>query len=161
MLPFTNAGASVDTVAHVIQVALTPVFLLSAIGTLLNVFNARLARVADHTEHTADLLRSNPHAEGAALLRMHLWRLSRRRLSLDISIVLAALGAAFTCLAALALFVGVVRNTNGGYVLLGFFGGALACAVGALAAFISDSVLAWHGLQREGALPHIRQAHRT
>jgi hypothetical protein len=31
-----------DTVAHIIQVALTPVFLLSGIATLLNVFSTRL-----------------------------------------------------------------------------------------------------------------------
>ena len=36
-----------DLVAHVIQVALTPIFLLSGIATLLNVFATRLARVAD------------------------------------------------------------------------------------------------------------------
>ena len=40
-------GSSLDLVAHVIQVALTPIFLLSGIATLLNVFATRLARVAD------------------------------------------------------------------------------------------------------------------
>src|SRR5271157_2958696 len=38
---------SVDSVAHVIQVALTPVFLLSGIASLLGVLSTRLARVAD------------------------------------------------------------------------------------------------------------------
>jgi len=32
---------------HLIQVALTPVFLLSGIGILLGLFNTRQARVAD------------------------------------------------------------------------------------------------------------------
>jgi uncharacterized protein DUF2721 len=35
---------------HIIRMALTPVFLLSGIATLLNVFSARLARVADRVE---------------------------------------------------------------------------------------------------------------
>jgi hypothetical protein len=35
-------AASVDSLTHVIQVALTPVFLLSAIAALLNVFSSRL-----------------------------------------------------------------------------------------------------------------------
>jgi len=39
-----------DSVAHVIQVALTPIFLLSGIAALLNVFSARLARVADRVD---------------------------------------------------------------------------------------------------------------
>lgn len=37
-----------DNVAHIIQVALAPAFLLSALATLLNVFSTRLGRVADH-----------------------------------------------------------------------------------------------------------------
>ena len=39
-----NPDSSLDLVAHVIQVALTPIFLLSGIATLLNVFATRLAR---------------------------------------------------------------------------------------------------------------------
>ena len=39
---FGSADVPLDSVAHVIQVALTPVFLLSGIGTLLNVINTRV-----------------------------------------------------------------------------------------------------------------------
>ena len=42
--------------AHVVQVALTPVFLLSGIGVLLNLFNARLADVSNHIAHATELL---------------------------------------------------------------------------------------------------------
>src|SRR5215813_416513 len=42
-----NPDSSLDLVAHVIQVALTPIFRLSGIATLLNVFATRLGRVAD------------------------------------------------------------------------------------------------------------------
>jgi hypothetical protein len=45
-----NQISSLDLVAHVIQVALTPIFLLSGIATLLNVFSTRLARVADRVD---------------------------------------------------------------------------------------------------------------
>ena len=31
----------------------------------------------------------------------------------------------------------------------------MALVVGALSAFIADSLLAWHGLRREGPLPHM------
>jgi hypothetical protein len=46
-----------DVSAHVIQVALTPVFLLSAIGVLLNLFNTRLADVSNHIAHTTECWR--------------------------------------------------------------------------------------------------------
>jgi hypothetical protein len=50
MFAFDNTGSALDTIAHIIQVALTPVFLLSGIATLLNVFATRLARVGDKVE---------------------------------------------------------------------------------------------------------------
>ena len=34
------------------------------------------------------------------------------------------------------------------------FGFALGCVVGALVAFLADTLLAWHGLRKEGPLPH-------
>ena len=45
-----NPILPLDMVAHIIQVALTPVFLLSGIATLLNVFSTRLAGVADRVD---------------------------------------------------------------------------------------------------------------
>ena len=68
------ANVPLDSIAHVIQVALTPVFLLSGIGALLNVFNTRLARVSDHVSHTADLLAADPDGEDAPLMRRHIRR---------------------------------------------------------------------------------------
>ncbi len=150
-----TGGVPVDSIAHVIQVALTPVFLLSGIGTLLGVFNTRLARVSDHAEHASTLLKDCEDAEAAVLLA-HLRRLRRRTVALDVAIALAALGGAATCGAAFVLFVGVLRDSATSAVLFGLFGASLGCTVGALAAFIGDSLLAWHGLQREGNLPHTR-----
>ena len=54
MFGIDNTGSALDTVAHIIQVALTPVFLLSGIATLLNVFSSRLARVADLVHAASD-----------------------------------------------------------------------------------------------------------
>ena len=39
-------NATFEAAAHIVQLALTPVFLLSGIAALLNVFAARLGRVA-------------------------------------------------------------------------------------------------------------------
>jgi hypothetical protein len=146
--------AGLDDVAHVIQVALTPVFLLSGIGTLLGVFNTRLARVSDHSEHAAELLRADPAREDADVLRAHMRRLRRRTLALDFAIALGAAGGALTCCAAFALFVGALRDAGTSGALFVLFGLSLGCTVAALGAFIGDSLLAWHGLQREGSLPH-------
>jgi hypothetical protein len=156
-MPGSTADVPLDTIAHIIQVALTPVFLLSGIGALLNVFNTRLARVSDHVSHTTDLLAADPQGESAPLMRQHIRRLRYRVLALDVSIVLAALGGASTCGAAFALFVGATRNANAATALFLLFGSALGCTVGALGVFIVDGFLAWHGLRTEGPLPGMQR----
>lgn len=144
--------------AHIIQVALTPVFLLSGIGTLLNVFNTRLSRVADHAEHIADALKAERERDQAQALLAHLARLHRRRSVLDTAIVLGALGGAATCAAAFTLFVVTVREAGGSWALFGLFGAALAFTITALMAFLLDGLLAWHGVRTEGALPAARSS---
>lgn len=143
----------VDGVAHLIQIALTPVFLLTGIGNLLGVFNARIARVADHITHVTDLLNGVASADEQARLQAHLVRLTRRASTLNAAVALAAIGGASTCGAALMLFLGSVSQSQGDGWLIGLFTVALSCAVGALVAFFADSLLAWHGLRREGPVP--------
>jgi hypothetical protein len=155
-LPGLDSADAVDNVAHVIQVALTPVFLLSGIGTLLNVFNTRLSRVSDHRAYVTDLLRGETDSDRQIWLRAHLVRLRRRTVVLDASVVLGAIGGASTCGAAWVLFLGSVRETAIVTWLFTLFGLALGCTACALIAFLADSMLAWHGLRREGSLPHAK-----
>lgn len=144
-----------NTVAHVIQTALTPVFLLSGIGTLLNVFNQRLARVSDRFEHVSELLKTAADDDVLPLIR-HLVRLSRRRVALDATVGLTACAGALTCAAAFALFLVTLREAGGGLALELLFGAALFCTIAALSTFLVDTVLAWHGLRTEGPMPRTK-----
>ncbi len=154
-LPLTSLSPddALGTVAHVIQTALTPVFLLNGIGTLLALFNTRLARVVDQFEHTNDLLKDDPGAEEAAKLERHYARLSRRVFTLDASVAFGAIGGAATCSSVFFLFLGGVRGSGVAGWLFGLFGLALGCTIASLVAFLVDSLLAWHGIRREGPLP--------
>jgi hypothetical protein len=147
-------------VAHVIQTALTPVFLLSGIGSLLGVFNTRLARVSDHMTHAHELLRVGVDRDEQVRLRAHLRRLAHRTAMLDAAVAFGAIGGVSTCGAALALFLGSVAKSGIDPWLIGLFAVALACTVSSLAAFLGDSLLAWHGLRREGPLPRAFSALR-
>src|SRR2546425_6053008 len=102
MFGFDNSGSALDMVAHIIQVALTPVFLLSGIATLLNVFSARLARVADRVDAVAKALEGADPGQ-ARILSARLAHLHRRSLALDVAAGPGALGGAATCGAVLAL----------------------------------------------------------
>jgi hypothetical protein len=150
--PLTQLGGP-EEVARLIQVALTPVFLLSGIGTLINMFNQRQNRVSDHLEHLNDLVEQEQEEEKYGLLLTHLIRLRRRRVALDAAIIFSAIGAVFTCAAALALFLGSVRDAQVATWLEIMFGAALGCTVVSLIFFVLDTMMAWHGLRREGPMP--------
>jgi hypothetical protein len=49
--------AAFDAAAHVIQLALTPIFLLLAVSGLLNVFSTRHARLSDRASQILDKIR--------------------------------------------------------------------------------------------------------
>jgi hypothetical protein len=144
-------GDAIDSTAHIVQVALTPIFLLTGAGTLLNVFNTRLSRVSDHTEHTAELLKGCEDDAERRLLESHLTRLRHRLLALDASILLISLGGAATCGTACILFLGGVQDKGVASWLVISFALALVCVVGGLAAFLVDTLLAWHGIRRDAA----------
>ena len=53
MFDFTLEAHSPDDIAHIIQVSLAPAFILAGLAQMLNVFSARLARIADKVNATA------------------------------------------------------------------------------------------------------------
>jgi hypothetical protein len=146
MFGSANTGAPLDIVAHIIQVALTPVFLLSGIATLLNVFSTRLARVADQVEAVSKAMEGADAAEATAL-SARLTYLHRRSLVLDVAVVLGAVGGAATCAAVLALFVGALRDATVASILFSLFGIAVGCALGAIVAFTAEMLMASIGIR--------------
>lgn len=154
-MALSAADLPLDITAQVVRVALTPVFLLSGIGVLLNLLNTRLTDASSHIAHMTELLAADAEGDNAPRLRVQLRRLGQRIVVLDTAMILGALAGASTCGAAFSLFVGALRSATVATGLFLLFGIALTCTVGALSAFIADSLLAWHGLHREGPLPHM------
>ena len=150
MFGLDSSGSALDPIAHVIQVALTPVFLLSGIATLLNVFSTRLARVSDRVHRVLDAL-SDADAVQAKALEAQLAHLHRRSVALDIAVVLGALGGAATCGAVLTLFVGALWDETVVSMLFGLFGLAVFCALGGICAFTAEMLMASIGIRLEAA----------
>ena len=98
MLGNIDPGSQTETIAHIIQIVLTPVFLLSGIATLLGVFSNRLARVADRVDKMKQDNRLESQTSASDLTRLH-----HRSVALDCAVVLGALAAAATCSSALTL----------------------------------------------------------
>lgn len=137
-----------DDIAHVIQIALAPAFLLTALATLLNVFSTRLGRVSDHVDAAAASLQK-ADAEEAAHLSRRMSYLRRRSFMLDVAVVLASVGSIMTGIAVLTLFVGAMRDAATASVLFGCFGVALVCTVAAIAAFLVEILMAGRGVRNE------------
>lgn len=159
MLP-TVVPTSLDSTAHIIQIALTPVFLLSGIATLLNVFGTRLARVADLEERISQAITDAAEADRPRLAD-RLDDLRRRSLALDTAVILGAVGGVATCGAALTLFVGALRDATVANILFALFGTALLCTLAALIAFGFEMLLASRGVRRRAAVRQSQVAAET
>jgi len=129
-----GAHFNLDSAAHLIQVALTPVFLLSGIAALLNVFASRLARVADQLEKLAGDIEGGSE-KTCVQANSDIARLHSRSLVLDIAVVLGTLAAAATCFAIMTLFLFALSNAAIASVLLFMFGAAVLCTLGSVIAF--------------------------
>jgi hypothetical protein len=145
----TDPTSQVDTVAHVIQIALTPVFLFSGVATLLNVLSTRLARVADQVEALSARLEQAGARQRAGFERRLAFQ-RKRSFALDIAVILAALGGMSTLLAAGLLFVDGLRDQAGVSLFIAF-GAALLLSIGALTGYLYEMLLASMGIRHEVA----------
>ena len=90
-------------ISRVIQLAIAPVFLLTAIGTLINVLAGRLARAVDRSRVLEERFAAlEPAARQSAGLELQ--SLSRRVRLVYVAISLAVLSAVFLCLLIVGAF---------------------------------------------------------
>ena len=132
---------NLEAAAHMVQLALTPVFLLSATATLLSVFATRLARVADRVNVLSQDAKDPVRDELLAMLR-------RRSRVLIVAVVMSALSGGLTCVAVLVLFLSELRGSAAARFLFLSFGGAIVLTMAALGAFVTEMLLAARILSR-------------
>lgn len=95
---------SVD-IAHLIQVALTPIFLISAIGVTLNVLTSRLARIVDRARAMEERLTRPDQKEDSRDLHAQLRVMARRAGYINSAITLITISALFIALVVVMLFL--------------------------------------------------------
>ncbi len=144
------SGTDLDSVIHVIQTSLTPIFLLTAVSGLLGVFTTRHARISDQVEKFGGEEGRGRRQEIAAARRLA--HLRRRSHLLDMAVILAALAGACTCATVLTLFLGALRAQATAAILFAMFGLAICFTIGALGAFLAEMLLAGRGLRADAAL---------
>src|SRR5712672_1755202 len=133
----TYTVQSVD-IAHLIQIALTPIFLISAIGVTLNVLTNRLARIVDRARAMEDVLRRPDHTQDGRDLHGVLGVLARRARYINAAITLITLSALFIALVVVMLFVNAFAHWElSAFIAILFILSMLALA-GALTAFLIE-----------------------
>jgi CBS domain containing-hemolysin-like protein len=124
-------------VAHLIQVALTPIFLISAIGVTLNVLTNRLARIVDRARAMENELCRPDYNAGGRDLHAALGVLKRRARHINAAITLITLSALFIALVVVMLFVNAfLRWDLSAFIACMFILSMLALAAALLAFLI-------------------------
>jgi hypothetical protein len=121
----------VADVAHLIQLSVAPVFLLTAVGTILGVLSTRLGRIVDRSRVLADRLGT---AEGEARQDVlgELDLLSRRRHLVNLAIACGVGSALLVAGVISSAFVGFMLGWKVSSAIAALFVGAMLFIVAAL-----------------------------
>ncbi len=132
-----QTASGITDVAHSIQLAVAPVFLLTGVGTMLGVLTNRLARIIDRAR---TLERTLPELPAAAVAEAHaeLTVLSRRARLIHRAITLSTSCALLICLVIVSLFAGVALGQDLSRLIVLLFTAALAAFVGGLLSFLLE-----------------------
>jgi hypothetical protein len=110
-MPLTDAH--VFDITRVIQLAVAPVFLLTAIGTIINALTGRLARAVDRRRLVEERVRmSAPEGVDTPMLMDELKLLARRILLVLWAIGFAVFSALLVCLLIGTAFVGAFTSLD-------------------------------------------------
>jgi thiosulfate reductase cytochrome b subunit len=135
-----NSAADIGDLAHAIQMALAPVFLLTGIAGLLNVMVGRLARTVDRGRLLSE--RPLPQDNDLDSIQLELQYLERRRHYASAAISACTFAALLVCTVITAMFLEVLVHIQLKWLVgLLFTSATLALVVG-LAYFLREVNLA-------------------
>ena len=138
--------AGVAGIAHVIQLSIAPVFLLSGVSAMLGVLSHRLGRIIDRARGLETRL------EAAALdraepLQKELLLLGRRARLVSQAISMCTICALLICAVVIGLFVGAILGKDVSYGVGVLFIAALLALGAGLITFLREIHLALRNLR--------------
>lgn len=137
-------AAPLTDITHVIQLSVAPAFLLVAMGTLITILTARLARIVDRRRVLQERLDSC--AGEAAEQQQEMRQLLRRGNLIYFAILFAVLGALLVCLVVGGIFLGALLSVALAEVVADLFVLAMVSMVAAWSLFLGEVSLAvWSG----------------
>jgi hypothetical protein len=124
-------------IAHIVQMAVAPVFLLTGVGAVLSVLTTRLSRVIDRGRQLDQWVREGHDPNEYA---PELKKLDRRNILINSAITLATLSAFFVCCVIFVIFASQIFSnpTIFSDALAGLFIFAMLSLMASLALFLAE-----------------------
>lgn len=128
-------------ITRVIQLAVAPVFLLTAIATMINALNSRLGRIVDRRRVVQERLgTADPARRDSAQREIGL--LVRRSAMVYYAIFCAVLSALLVCMVVAGAFLGALYGVDLARSVASFFVAAMLAMIAALSLFLREVFLA-------------------
>ncbi|ESS71557.1 hypothetical protein MGMO_96c00040 [Methyloglobulus morosus KoM1] len=130
----------VTTIAHAIQLAVAPVFLLTGVASILSVLTNRLGRIIDRTRLLYG--RSVAAVETDQTISVELKSLKQRARLIHLAIGLCTICLLLICSVIAVLFLGSFVDVDIAAVIAALFVAAMLCLIVALLNFMCEIFLA-------------------
>ena len=141
----------VNDIAHNIQLAVAPVFLLTGIGSILNVLTTRLGRVIDRARGIeAHFPEFGPEDRAIAIRELRV--LDSRMATVHIAIAMCGAAALLVCVLVAILFIGDFVPVPPSATIAALFVVAMALLIGGLVMFLREIRLATRSVRVNQAL---------
>lgn len=135
------ALAPLSDITHVIQLAIAPVFLLTAVGTILTALTNRLGRAVDRRRVVEERL-PGMGEEKASLARSELDALGLRIRAIYVAFTLTVMCGLFICLSISVAFLDTFVSLNLAWTVAVLFVLAMFALIGALLTMLREIYLA-------------------
>ena len=151
-----SPDVAVSAIAHQIELAVAPVFLLAGIGALLNVMAQRLARVVERSR-TLEREFASLDEETRRLAAAELNVLDKRMTLVNLAITACTAAALLVCVLVGTLFVADLSDFADGRPIAWLFVLTMALLIVGLSLFLLEIRLAMSALRiRRARMPHRR-----
>jgi hypothetical protein len=141
----------VTSVTHVIQLAVAPVFLLTAIATVISVLNVRLGRIVDRQRAVRAPVAADQRPLAAIIRQRELALLERRCRLSYLAILCAVIAGLFVCMVVALAFIGVLLGLDLHQFLAVLFVLAMVSMITSLSVFLREIYVAVSGRERVDA----------
>lgn len=135
-----------DVIAHVIQLSVAPVFLLTGVGAILGVMSNRLVRIVDRARTLEGQMGDSGDAAQPDLV-VELRMLSRRARLINWAVSLCVVCALLIPAVIVGLFVSALWAQDTSRIVAVLFTGALLALIGGLLCFLREVQLATASLR--------------